>query len=378
MVMAFTMASYFMVVTLVPLTALALGVSPAGVGALASATFVAPLFVAIPIGLTLDRRGPRRFLVAGTAIAAALPVLASLAVAPGSLAAMQIGIGLAQIMVVLGGQSLAASIGPREHRLRNYGWFTMAVSLGHMGGPIAAGLAFDTVGHAPALALAGIGSTAALATALILPVPRTQIAETTTPMRLHDVRRLWRIGDVRTGMIASSAVLLAVAVNQAFLPVMLTARDVPATTIGLLLSTAALAALLIRPFVGPVVRRLGRSSTAITVVALIVAAGLFVIGLDIGLALIAVAIALIGLGSGVSQPLSMTMVVEAVDPGERGRALGIRITLNRLGQLAAPIVAGVIATYATTGSAFLATAVAVAIVVIASRSRSRGGTPTSG
>jgi MFS family permease len=50
-----------------------------------------------------------------------------------------------------------------------------------------------------------------------------------------------------------------------------------------------------------------------------------------------------GLGMGFGQPLSMTLVVQLVPENARSTALAVRLTGNRIGQVATPAVAGLIA-----------------------------------
>src|SRR4029453_1519782 len=55
---------------------------------------------------------------------------------------------------------------------------------------------------------------------------------------------------------------------------------------------------------------------------------------------------------GIGQPLTMSMVVQAVPEGTRGPALAIRLTGNRFGQVAAPAAAGLVAGAAGVSAAF--------------------------
>mgnify|MGYP003290694156 CR=1 FL=1 len=58
------------------------------------------------------------------------------------------------------------------------------------------------------------------------------------------------------------------------------------------------------------------------------------------------------LGEGIGQPLTMSMVVQAVPEGTRGTALAIRLTGNRFGQVATPAAAGLVAGAAGVSAAF--------------------------
>jgi MFS family permease len=55
---------------------------------------------------------------------------------------------------------------------------------------------------------------------------------------------------------------------------------------------------------------------------------------------------------GIGQPLTMSMVVQAVPEGTRGTALAIRLTGNRFGQVATPAAAGLVAGAAGVAAAF--------------------------
>lgn len=64
-------------------------------------------------------------------------------------------------------------------------------------------------------------------------------------------------------------------------------------------------------------------------------------------------LALLGFCLGVGQPLSMTTVVQAAPDGARSTALALRLTGNRLGQVAAPAAAGLVAGVAGVAAPFV-------------------------
>ena len=59
-----------------------------------------------------------------------------------------------------------------------------------------------------------------------------------------------------------------------------------------------------------------------------------------------------GFGMGFGQPLSMTLVVQLVPAHARSTALAVRLTGNRIGQVATPAAAGVVAGNAGASSVF--------------------------
>ena len=72
-----------------------------------------------------------------------------------------------------------------------------------------------------------------------------------------------------------------------------------------------------------------------------------------------------GLGLGFGQPLSMTMVVRLVPDAARATALAIRLTGNRIGQVAAPATAALIAGRTGTAGVFGLTAATLAASAVA-------------
>jgi MFS family permease len=103
--------------------------------------------------------------------------------------------------------------------------------------------------------------------------------------------------------------------------------------------------------IGSLVRRFGRLRLIVVNAAAAAAAlgAMTVVDSVPGLFLLS---AVVGVGLGFGQPLSMTLVVQLVPEHARATALGLRLTGNRLGQVAAPAAAGAVAGSAGTGSVF--------------------------
>ena len=86
-------------------------------------------------------------------------------------------------------------------------------------------------------------------------------------------------------------------------------------------------------------------------------------------------VGVIGLGLGAGQPLTMSWLAEATPPGLRGRAMSLRLTGNRLGQVLVPSVAGLLAAGAGAAGVLWLTAAALAGVGVASRGLATRGRP---
>jgi MFS family permease len=78
-------------------------------------------------------------------------------------------------------------------------------------------------------------------------------------------------------------------------------------------------------------------------------------------------VVLLGLGLGVGQPLTMSWLAEVAPAGLRGRAMSLRLTGNRLGQVLIPSTVGLLAAGLGSAGVLWATAGALALVGAASR-----------
>ena len=172
-----------------------------------------------------------------------------------------------------------------------------------------------------------------------------------TSARTGSIRTIASTRGVPAGIFASIAVLSSADVFTAYMPVIGEQRGIGPRAIGVLLAVRAAASMGSRIGIGTLVRRLGRLrlislSAAAAAAAL---AGVAVTGNVLVLCLLSAAA---GVGLGFGQPLSMTIVVQAVPEYARSTALAVRLTGNRLGQVATPAAAGVVAGSAGVSSVF--------------------------
>jgi MFS family permease len=150
----------------------------------------------------------------------------------------------------------------------------------------------------------------------------------------------------------SLSVLSATDILTAYLPVVGEHRGIAPSVIGLLLSLRAAATIACRLVLTPLLRLLGRA-LLLTVTCLLAALLCAGIALPVPVWALAVLLAVLGFCLGVGQPLSMTTVVQAAPDGARSTALALRLTGNRLGQVAAPATAGLVAGVAGVAAPFV-------------------------
>lgn len=88
---------------------------------------------------------------------------------------------------------------------------------------------------------------------------------------------------------------------------------------------------------------LGGRAAAMVWSSVVVALGLMLTGLTGNVYLLGVLAVLVGVGSGISQPLSMVVLAEHVSAAQRSSALGMRLMGNRGVQFLAPLILGFLA-----------------------------------
>ncbi|MEV6588621.1 MFS transporter [Streptomyces acidicola] len=335
--------------------ALALGADERAIGVIAGVYALLPLFAAVPLGRRTDHGRCAPLLPIGVVLISGGCVFSGLADSLLAMAAWSGVMGLGHLSFVIGAQSIVARQSAPHEQDRNFGHFTIGASLGQLIGPIAAGALIgggDMAGtSALALLVAGAGAAVAC-TSLWRIERRTAPKSRTTAGERVPVHRILRARGVPAGIFISLAVLSATDILTAYLPVVGEERGIAPSVIGLLLSLRAAATIACRLVMTPMLRLLGRTAL-LTVTCLLGAVLCAGIALPVPVWALAVILAALGFCLGVGQPLSMTTVVQAAPDGARSTALALRLTGNRLGQVAAPGAAGLIAGVAGVAAPFV-------------------------
>ncbi|MEV5887595.1 MFS transporter [Streptomyces sp. NPDC052020] len=335
--------------------ALALGADERAVGVIAGVYALLPLFAAVPLGRRTDHGRCAPLLPAGVVLIAGGCALSGVADSLWAMALWSGVMGLGHLCFVIGAQSLVARQSAPHEQDRNFGHFTIGASLGQLVGPVAAGALIgghDMAGtSALALLAAGAGAAAAF-TSLWRVEGRTALTSRPAGGGRVPVRGILRARGVPAGILISLSVLSATDILTAYLPVVGEHRGIAPSVIGVLLSLRAAATIACRLVLTPLLRLLGRT-LLLTVTCLL--AALLCAGVALPLPVWALAALLVVLGFclGVGQPLSMTTVVQAAPDDARSTALALRLTGNRLGQVAAPAAAGLIAGVAGVAAPFV-------------------------
>ncbi|MER5526670.1 MFS transporter [Streptomyces sp. NPDC002677] len=335
--------------------ALALGADERAVGVIAGVYALLPLFAAVPLGRRTDHGRCAPLLPVGVVLISGGCALSGLANSLWTIALWSGVMGLGHLCFVIGAQSLVARQSAPHEQDRNFGHFTIGASLGQLIGPIAAGALIggpDMAGSS-ALALLVAGAGAAVAFSSLWRIEdRTAVTSRPRQGDRVPVGGILRARGVPAGMLVSLSVLSATDILTAYLPVVGEHRGIAPAVIGVLLSVRAGATIACRLVLTPLLRLLGRP-VLLTVTCFLAAVLCAGIALPVPVWVLALMLAALGFCLGVGQPLSMTTVVQAAPEGARSTALALRLTGNRLGQVAAPAGAGLVAGVAGVAAPFV-------------------------
>ncbi len=336
----------------IPLYLTSHGASPTAVGVVVSLSGILPLLFAVHVGALVDAHGPApvgKWSVVVEAIACAILVVVPTATGVAVAYAL---LGLGNLGLTVATQIVVAEFSTPAARASNYGYYTSWVSAGMVLGPVVGGLLVDLWGYQ-----------AVFTSVLVLGIPSYVLAcrvkpRAWSPRRAsrvwtahHSARSILRLPGVGLILFISFMVIGGQSLRQSFYPVYLQNVGLSPTLIGVIIGVGSLMSLLVRPFVGRGVSQLGYTAL------LAGATGLATLSIGVTplvASFIALVLASAGLGAstGVTQPLTMSLMADAVTADLWGLAMGVRQSVQRLGTVLSPIAFGVLVTRFGIGSAF--------------------------
>ncbi len=324
---------------LVALHALELHASPLAIGLLIALYSLFPMQLALYAGRVCDRRGVRAPMVLGSlgiAVGLLLPVVFSHIVA---LYASSVVIGSATIFYQVSAQYTVGAMGEGVQRTRNFAAYSLGGSISGFVGPLLVGYMMEGAGKsATYAALAAIAVVPAVVLILLRhrPLPRQARAGAEDASgTLH----LMQNPGLRHAFMTSAVILTGLDLFNFYMPIYGRSLGLSPSSIGIVLSMQAAAAFIVRLFLPRLVERVGDQKVLRITLA---AAGLtyLLFPLMHQLAALAAVAFIMGMALGCGQPLSMQLTQRFAPPGRVGEAIGLRLTFNRLTQIAVPLVFG--------------------------------------
>ncbi|GGE59206.1 MFS transporter [Streptosporangium jomthongense] len=356
-----------MLLVTVPVYGLALGASPLMLGVVLSSQYLLPFLLAIPMGGVVARHGGRFTLVAGAALMAAGLLLIQFLPGYYGLISGQLLIGLAHLQMVLSAQTIISSLGTGPRLESYFGWYSTWLSGGQVAGPLLAGtwihwangvdnLFLVMAGIILVAGVVGLGLTGEAARGMIVSRKRSGFRAQASLVRTN-------IG-VQVSIAITVAGMFALGVYGSYLPVYLDSLEMTAVMIGVLVSLRSSTSMVIRPFIPRIITLVGGREKATLLAVCTMAVGLGCLGFAANVPAIALLSVLVGLGGGLTQPLSMVVLAESVGRDQRSGALGMRLMANRAVHFFAPLLFGVMLDLGGFGLSFALSGVLVALIVV--------------
>ncbi|MFC7327097.1 MFS transporter [Marinactinospora rubrisoli] len=341
---------------------ISLGGGALAIGMITACYALLSVVTAVPLGRITDRSGRSPLvLTVGATLLGLSALLLATAGSVWTVAGFGTMLGFGHLAFMVAGQGLIARCSAEQDLDRNFGWFTAVTSIGQLLGPALAGLLLgDASGTglrgptqaalavAGAIALAALPAAAGVWRACRGTSAAARAEDGAAPLPVADLLR--RPG-IAPGLFVSLALLAAVDVLTAYLPLIAEQRGIVPATVGILLSLRAAASVASRLLMSWMLRKWSRR-VLIVGSALGAALTLAVVPMPFaGPAVMAAALLAGGFLLGLGQPLTMTVVVRAVPETARSTALALRLMGNRFGQVALPAGASLIAAGAGAGGA---------------------------
>ena len=334
------------------------------IGLIVGSRYFLTLALSIHGGALMDRLGTRRVMIAFALVAVVAPLLFPLALllpfgaAIISIILLQMLAGVSDAMVWVGAQALSGHI-MKGHRLY-VGRMTAIVRLGAFFGPIIFGYIWDQTSVTTTFVLMALWS--ALGFWCVLKIPSTSQEEITpknTKLNLSDIipRMSDYIAAFRLIAIPAVALILLVTmvriggtgIQSSFYVVFLRDIEISAAIIGVLIGIAQLLASVGSLSASSIARMIHPHWLVIyavfmTVITIAITPVLvFGASMWITLLLLATIIGVRGLCLGISQPMEISILGQAVATNEQGVGAGLRTTVNRLASSVVPPLMGAVA-----------------------------------
>jgi MFS family permease len=341
---------------LVSLFALELGAPQIMLGVIVALYSLCPTLLALYAGKLTDRLGVRWPLMLGCmgiALSLALPGLLP------SLHALYLSaflIGLSFVFYNVSVQNLVGMLSSTDARTRNFSNLSLMIASGGFIGPLIAGFAIDSFGHAIGYLCIAV---LPVVSAVIIFNSRRGL-KALSGAKAKEEKAGYAVGllsnpPLRRTLITSGIILTAIDLFQFYMPIYGHAIGLSASAIGMVLAMFAAAAFLVRTILPQIVKRFGEEQVLIG--SIFISAGTYLLFplVESGLLLGAIAF-LLGLGTGCGQPLTLMMIYARAPEGRSGEALGLRMTINNLTHIVVPLFFGTLGTAFGITPVFLANA----------------------
>ncbi len=337
---------------LLPLYATNLGASTLEIGILTAVYAFFPLLFAIHAGKITDRIGDRIPIIFGMIFASLGLLIPYLIQTLWSLYISQIIVGMSHIFIIISLQNVLGNAATKENRDHYFGIFSMVVALSQFIGPVIGGYLAEYTSYSFAFFVSAIIGSVPIVTAFWIPVLVAKKLEEPVPEEGGSALKLLKIPLLRKALAGSALVLYSRDIFVAYFPLYAASLNISDSNIGWIIALQGLAMVPIRFFLAKLTVWMGRERLLLTSI-LVAGISFVIIPFTSNVPLLMLLAITMGAGLGCGQPLSMTTIYNASPKSKTGEVLGLRLATNRISQLIAPILFGVIGSGAGLISVFL-------------------------
>lgn len=323
-----------------------LGADSALVGAIGATFALAPLIFAISIGRWIDRGRDGAALFYGTVITLLTTVGLLFANQLWLLAIAMPFLGIGHLLIMLGGQTMIANRSADSKYEKNFGLITFYASLGHAAGPFIGGWLADK-GEVIDTTTPLVFAICLFALASIMTVPLIKNVSKTKEQLVDfnplSLRAVFAVPQFKSAIFVSGAITAVMDVYLIFMPLLGRQFGMTPTQIGILLAIRAISTMAVRIVLGTITQKFGMKNS-LQFGSLVTLLSCVAVAVVTDFWWLALVMAIAGFAMGIGQPSTMAWVSRISDPAQRGLAISIRLTANRLGQVVVPSAAGLLAT----------------------------------
>jgi MFS family permease len=319
-----------------------LGASPFYIGVLVSAYALIPMLLALSIGKWLDRYGARAIATfggTGMVFSCLIPMLYPSVM---SIIVSQLFVGFFNICLLI---SYQKTVGNRAgDRDNNIMWMTLSFAVSEFLGPIIGGFSFQFLGFQWTLAIAAMFVLFGTFLGLVISKDNWKggaARNISKKSSFFDSLELLKNTNVRKVLFLSAIILYTKDLFVAYFPVYGNHIGLSASRIGIILSSAAGMAIIIRFSQYWLVHTFGRKNVLFSM--LIISGFSFAaIPFFSSVPILFLFSGLIGSGLGLGQPISLVYALNSSSKDRHGEILGLRLTFNKGSQFVAPFLFGAI------------------------------------
>ncbi|MED4750833.1 MFS transporter [Brevibacillus choshinensis] len=313
------------------------------IGILAATFAFFPLLFAIHAGKIADYFGDRMPLFLsniGCAVGLTLPFLFPTL---WSLFVSQAIVGVSHVFINVCMQNVLGKAATKENRDHYFSVFSTVVALASFIGPVLGGYLAEQVSYASVFMVSVAISVIPIGFSLLIPAMVGQKKEKATEDAGNSFTLL-KIPLLRKALATSALVLYSRDIYVAYFPLYASHLGISDSSIGWIIAIQGLAMVPVRLFLAKLAEVAGRDRVLLFSI-LTAGISFLLIPFVSNVVLLLILSAIMGVGLGCGQPLSLTTTYNASPKTRTGEVLGLRLASNRLSQLIAPLFFGVIGSW---------------------------------